>query len=165
MDASGREDSCTFTWNPSRLTLDDLARFTSLLLELHNEVAVPFVTEEFHQVGSNVTLPESPRVARISMGSPLVTQLLAGSGGIVSLGMVGFVLKNPDKLGGFLPGISESWYRGKRKALEARLEYVEARGKIDTRGAPIRSFERELARTRRDIRPYPRRDDGPRRPR
>ena len=33
---------------PLDLTLEDLAKFTSLLLELHNEVAVPYVTEELY---------------------------------------------------------------------------------------------------------------------
>src|ERR1039457_2064671 len=148
MNVSGREDSCTITWNPSDITLDDLARFTSLLFELHNEVAVPYVTDGLYQAGSNLVQPRSPLVASISMGSPLVTQLLAGSGGVVSLGMVGFILKNPDKLGGFLPGISESWYKGKSKSLEAKLQYVESRARVDTRGVPIRKFEKEYSRTR-----------------
>ena len=162
MEASEREDSCTITWNPSGLTLEDLARFTSLLFELHNDVAVPYVTEELYGPGSNVVPPKSPRVARISMASPLVTQLLAGSGGIVSLGMVGFILKNPDKLGEFLPRISESWYETKIRAVEAKLRYVETRARVNTRGRPIGRFERELSRTRdRTRRPYPRPDDRP----
>jgi hypothetical protein len=37
-----RDDSCKLTWNPSGLTLEDLASFTSLLFELHKEVACPF---------------------------------------------------------------------------------------------------------------------------
>lgn len=161
MAASEREDSCTITWNPSGLTLEDLARFVSLLFELHNDVCVPYVTEELYAPGSNIVLSESPRVASMSMGSPLVTQLLAGSGGVVSLGMVGFILKNPDKLGGFLPGIKESWYRGNRKALEAKLQYVEARGRVNTRGRPIGRFEREYySRAReRGTRDRPNRED------
>jgi hypothetical protein len=74
-----RDDSCKFTWNPSGLTLEDLASFTSLLFELHKEVAVPYVTEELYGPGSNVVPPKPPRVASISMGSPLVTKLHAVS--------------------------------------------------------------------------------------
>jgi hypothetical protein len=161
MAVSEREDSCTVTWNPSSLTLDDLAKFTSLLVDLHNEVAVPYITEEFYQPGSNVVPPKSPVVASMSMGSPLITQLFAESSGILSLGMVGFILKSPDRLGEFLPRVSESWYEGKRRALEAKLQYVETRGRLNTRGGPVRRFEREYSRTRtREIRDR-RRDDRP----
>lgn len=162
-----RDDSCTFTWNPSDLTLEDLATFMSLVHDLYNEVAFRYVTEELYGPGSNVASPKSPRVTHVSMGSPLVTQLLAGSGGIVSLGMVGFILKNPDRLGEFLPRISESWYKSKEKALVAKLDYVETRARVNTRGRPIGRFERELSRTRgrtrddRTGRSYPRPDDRP----
>lgn len=142
MEVSEREDSCTFTWNPSGLTLEDLAEFASLLCDLHNEVAIPYVNDELYGPGSNVVSRGSPRVAHISMGSPLVTQLVAGSGGVLSLGMVGFILKNPDRLGEFLPRISESWYRSKGKALEAKLDYVETRARVNARGRPIGRFDR-----------------------
>ena len=156
------EPSCTITWAASRLTLDDLARFTSLLFEMYSEVAVPYVTEELQQVGSNVVPSEPPYVARISMASPLVTQLLAGSGGILSLGMVGFILKNPDRLGEFLPRIRESWYRGNTRALEEKLQYIEARGRLRARGRAVNRFEREYYRSReREIGPDRRRDDRP----
>src|ERR1700683_3460539 len=114
-----RDDSCTIIWNPIGMTLEDVTAFMSLLHDLHANVAVPYVTGKLYGTGSNVVSPKSPRVAHISMGSPLVTQFLAGSGGgIVSLGMVGFILKNPGRLGGFLPGISEGGHRGKAKARE-----------------------------------------------
>jgi len=165
MDIAVHEDSCTITWDPSGLTLDDLARFTSLLFELHNEVAAPYVTDELYQQGSNAVTPRSPLVVGISMGSPLITQLLAGEGGVLSLGMVGFILKNPNKLGGFLPGIRESWYKGNRRALEAKLRYVESRARVDTRGIPIQRFEREYSRTRERTTRDRRRDGRHQRPR
>lgn len=165
MDISGRENSCTITWNPSGLTLDDLARFTSLLFELHNEVAAPYVTDELYQQGSNAVPPRSPLVVSVSMGSPFITQLLAGEGGVLSLGMLGFILNNPEKLGGFLPAIRESWYKGNRKALKAKIKSVEDRARVDARGIPIRKFEREYSRTRERPRRDRRRDDRPRRSR
>ena len=53
-DEARDNDSCTFVWNPSGLTLVDLASLTSLLTDLHNKVAVPYVIEQAYQSGSNV---------------------------------------------------------------------------------------------------------------
>lgn len=167
---SERLDSCTLIWNPRDLTIDDLAKFTSLLADIHREVAVPYVTEAFYPASSNRVPAEPPLIARMSMGSPLVTQLLAGSGGILSLGMVGFILKNPDKLGEFLPRIRQSWHESNTRALEAkiqyveeRLEYVEARARVQTRGRSIERFEktREQRMTRERTARDRRRDDRP----
>lgn len=161
MAISEHEGSCTATWNPNSLTLDDLAAFTSLLVDLHSEVAVPYVIEEFHQPGSNVVPSKSPVIANISMGSPLITQLFAEPNGILSLGMVMFILKNPNLLGEFLPRISEGWHEGKERNLEAKLRYLKTRGRLNARGVPIRRFEREYSKTRtREIRDR-RRDDRP----
>jgi hypothetical protein len=151
----GPAESCTFSWNPSVLTLEDLALFTSLLLELHNDVAVPYVTEQHYE--PSIGLQKPPRVARISMGSPLVTQVVAGSGGIVSLGMIGFILRNPDKLGAFLPRIRESWNESSKRALEAKFEYIETRAKLQARGEPIQTFEREYYSRNREQGPRDRR--------
>jgi hypothetical protein len=120
------EDSFTITWNPHRLTLNDLAQLTSLLLDLHNEVAVPYVIT---QSDSNEDLPKSPLVTSIHMGSPLIAQLLAGPGeiAIASLGMVGYILRNPDKLGGFLPAVRASWHRANRIAEEEKIQRIEVR--------------------------------------
>jgi hypothetical protein len=172
MAISESDNSCTITWNPRGLTLDDLAQFASLLAGLHSEVAVPFVTEALYPPGSNIILPGFPYVASMRMGSPLVVQLLVDPGGIAiaSLGMIGYILRNPDKLGGFLPRIRESWHEGNRKALEAklqdveaRLQYVEARNRVQTRGRSIERFQREL-RSReqeRELRNRGNRDDRP----
>jgi hypothetical protein len=141
-----REDSCTIIWNPRGLRLDELAKFTSLLADLHSEVAVPYVTsQEFDQSGSNVAAPASPLMGSLRMGSPLVAQLLGegGAGAISALGLVGYILNKPERLGRFLPGISEGRYRGKTRELEARLEYLEARSRFEARGRSIERFERE----------------------
>jgi hypothetical protein len=141
MDVSSRDDSCELIWNPRDLTLDDLAKFMSLIAELYSQVAVPYVTDELFQPGSNVVPPEAPLVASISMGSPLVTQLLAGSGGVLPLGMVAYVLKYPDRLADFLPVIRQRWYRGNRIALEEKFKYIETRDRIQARGRSIDRFE------------------------
>jgi hypothetical protein len=153
MDVSSRGDSCELVWNPRDLTLDDLAKFMSLIAELHSEVAVPYVTDELFSPGSNVVPSEPPLVASISMGSPLVTQLLAGAGGVLPLGMVAYILKNPDRLADFLPVLRQRWHRGNRIALEEKLQYIETRDRIQARGRSIERFEgvyrtRELRRTR-----------------
>jgi hypothetical protein len=169
MDDSEREDSCTLTWNPRGITLNDLSIFTSLLAQLHSDIAVPYVTEEFYQPGSNVVLPGPPSVTTIRMSSPLLIELVSGPSGIgaVSLGMVAYILRHPDKLGGFIAEVRKTWHDGNREAeaaklrrVEARLRYVEARARVQTRGRALQRFDRELTRTRdRTRRPYPRRND------
>jgi len=137
-----REDSCTITWNPRGLRLDELAKFTSLLADLHGEVAVPYVTspefdqsEFLDQSESNVAAPASPLVARLRMGSPLIAQLVE-EGGAFALGLVGYILRDPFRLGESLPRVREGRYRGKRRALEAELLYLEARSRFEARGRP-----------------------------
>lgn len=144
MDVSEREDSCTITWNPPDLTLDDLAKFTSLLLDLHSEVAIPYVIAE-DQSGSNLVLPKSPLVTSIRMGSPLVAELLSAPERIeiAALGAVGWILKNQDKLSEFLPRVRRTWDEENTRRLEARLRYVETRARVQARGRSIRTFERE----------------------
>jgi hypothetical protein len=163
-----REDSCTITWNPRDLTIDDLAELTSLLVDLHNDVAVPYVIEEFTSPGSNVVPPKSPSVASISMGSPIVIQLVAAQGvALNAIGMVGWILDMRDDIAGFLPGLRGTWHRDNRIAdeeklrrIEDRLRHIEDRGGVEARGRPIRTFEREYRTKGRDRpkRSYPRRD-------
>ena len=157
MDDSERPGSCTIEWNPPGLTLDDLAKFTSLVLDLHNDVAVPYVTEVLFGPGSVLALPKAPLVTSIRMGSPLVTQLLGSSTGLFSVGMVGLILKHPDRLGEFLPRVGAGRYRGRTERLderlryEERLQYVEDRAPVQTRGRSIERFEeryRSIERSR-----------------
>jgi hypothetical protein len=143
MVTSDPQEELEIIWSPSGMTLDDLEQFTSLLVELHNEVAVPYVTEELYGPGSNIVTPESPRVISISLGSPLVIHLLAESGGVAILGMVGYILRHPDRLGGFLPSVIESWHRGWERALEAKITHIRAIGELNAQGLPIQTFERD----------------------
>ena len=160
MDDSERPGSCTIEWNPPGLTLDDLAKFTSLILDLHNDVAVPYVTEVLFGPGSIVAPPKAPRVTSIRMGSPLITQLLGSSTGLFTVGMVGLILKHPDRLGEFLPRVGAGRYRGRTERLderlryeerlryvEERLQYVEGRAPVQTRGRSIERFELRYRRS------------------
>jgi hypothetical protein len=132
---------CELIWNPRNLTLDDLAKFMSLIAELYSEVAVPYVTHELFQPGSNVVPSESPFVASVRTSSPLVIELISGSGGVLPLGMVAYILKNPGRVGDFLPVIRQRWHRGNRIALEEKLQYIEARDRVQARGRSIERFE------------------------
>jgi hypothetical protein len=147
-----QEGSCEIIWSARVFALDDLARFTSLLLELHSEIAAPYVTSELYSDGSNVVIPPSPSVTNIRMSSPLITQLLAGPSAfeIAALGMVGSIIKKPERLGEFLPRVKEGWYRGNGKALEQQIRYVRARGELEAQGRSIERFERAMRE--RDIR-------------
>lgn len=144
MTTPEREASCTFIWSPHVINLDELAVFTSLLADLHSELAAPYVASEL--VGpTEFELPTSPLVTSLRMGSPIISELTAGSPDewlILALGVVGYILKHPDRLGSFWPKIKEGWYRGEERALEARLRFIEARGSLEARGRPIERYER-----------------------
>jgi hypothetical protein len=142
MPAHEPENSCVITWNPGELTLDGLAKFISLLVDLHSEVAVPYVTEELYQ-GSNVVELEPLRIASVHMGSPLATELLSGRNpiDIVALGMVGYMLRHPERLGEFLSKVRTGRYRAERERIIERAKLLETRGRIEARGRPISRFE------------------------
>ena len=60
----------------------------------------------------------APKVRRVSMHSPLIIEL-AGS---VTTGAL-FLLKNPDKIGGWLPRVRQQWYRQQLEAERAKRAY------------------------------------------
>jgi hypothetical protein len=137
------EASCTITWSPQVIGLDELAVWTSMIADLYSDIAVPYVTSELlGPAGPDVTLA-SPRVASLRIGSPLITELLASSPdewGIVTLGMVGYILKNPGRLVTIWPRMQEAWYRSKAKVLEAQLEFITAKGRLEAVGDPIEKY-------------------------
>jgi hypothetical protein len=135
------DDSFTVTWGARGLRLDELAEFTSLLVDLHG-VAVPYITSEFDQAGPNVAAPTSLLVASLSLDSPLVVQLLVTDNQILVGGLMGVLLNKPERLAEILPG-TEAWYRRKGRALEAKIEYTRARGRLVAQGRCIATFERE----------------------
>lgn len=155
MTIPDQESLCTITWGPRQITLDELAMLTSLLANLHADVAIPYVTSELGpEVGSS-TIPPSPLVASVRINSPLIAELLAGSqdeGLILALGMVCYLLKHPDRFGAFLPAIKAAWYEGRTKAWQARLElireqqkqisYIKEKGRLEAEGRPLEEFDR-----------------------
>jgi hypothetical protein len=139
------EISCVITWNPRRIRLDELAVLTSMLADLHAEIAAPYVTSELARPAEPDVILSSPQVASLRMGSPLITELLAGSPnewGIVALGMVGYILRNPGQLVTIWPRMQAARYRSKAKVLEAQLEYISAQGRLEAEGRPIEIYER-----------------------
>jgi hypothetical protein len=145
------ENSCVITWNPEELTLDGLAKFVSLLIELHSKVAVPYTIEELYP-DSNVIELAPLKVASMHMGSPLITELLSGPSAIdiTALGMVGYALKYPERLGGFLERVRTGRDRAERERIIERYKLIETRSRIEARGCSIERFEsRELERARR----------------
>jgi hypothetical protein len=109
------------------LNLDELVVFTSYLADLHSELAAPYVTTQFRQSFESEEDPGSPQVAYIRMGSPLIAALISGSGnglGVLALGMVGYLLKHPETLGGWLSRVRAATYRDRIEALEQRSEYL-----------------------------------------
>ena len=147
-----REDSCIIKWDPQVLNLDELTVFISYIADLHSEVAVPYVTTQFSQSVESQEAPASPQVAYIRMESPLIAELISSSGnglGVLALGMVGYLIKHPENLGGWLSRVRTASYRHRIEALEQRAEYLRTRAAIEVQGRPIGRFE-NAAREDRD---------------
>lgn len=153
MPDNEQDNTCIIVWSPSELRITDLAAFSSLLADLYLGVAAPYVTSELYQPGANVATPDLPQVTRLQMASPLVTELIAGSHGIVSLGLLGYLLKHPERIGEFLPGVQRGWYNSRVSAEEARsnLERLSNKSRFNVEGRPIRSFEQAYQRRSRRL--------------
>jgi hypothetical protein len=134
-----RDDLCTIVWNPSVLTLEDLAECLSVQLDLYREVAAPYVISELYQDGANVVTPLLPRIANVRMGSPLTIELISGSSNdwsIAALGMLAYILKNAEAL-----LTLDLRIRVARAELRDRLKKLEERSPFQATGYPIRRFE------------------------
>ena len=158
MADSKPKNFCVIEWDPRVLTLDELAELVSFTADLHSNVAVPYVISELDQ-GSNVPAIAPPQVANVHMNSPLIIELLAGPNkfDICALGLVGYIIKNPGRLGDFLPRIREGRHEGRAREFEARkreaiaidryertLERIRTRGGIGASGRSIDRFESEF---------------------
>jgi hypothetical protein len=148
MKAPERDDSCVIEWNPADLSLDDLMLLTSVLSDLYSGVAVPYETNDPSLLSPPETV-ESPQVAYIRMGSPLVTELFTTSGGkveILALGMVGYLLKHPEVLSQWLPRFRAGSYRARgdeqleKRRYEDILRTLAARGQFEVQGAAVDKF-------------------------
>jgi hypothetical protein len=133
------DDLCTIVWNPSVLTLEDLAECLSVQLDLYRETVTPYVTSELYQDGSNVIIPSLPLISTVRMGSPLTIELISGSSNdwsIAALGMLAYILKNADAL-----LTLDLRARLARAELRDRLKKLQQRSPFQASGYPIRKFE------------------------
>ncbi len=68
------------------------------------------------------------KLARISMNSPLTTELLVtGVSGTGVVSTVVYLFKNPDKIGSWFPKLQTSWYNGRAEAEKAKKSYEKLR--------------------------------------
>jgi len=72
------------------------------------------------QLNSEVRGMAGPMVRRVSMNSPLTIELI----GSLSTGAL-FLLRNPSKIGSWLPRVRESWFRAQVEAERAKRAYRE----------------------------------------
>jgi hypothetical protein len=139
-----REDSCIIEWNPQVLNLDDLVVFTSYLADLYAEVAAPYVTAEFRQLFQSQGVLVSPRVSYIRMNSPLIAELVSDPGGglgVLALGMVAYMIKHPETLGGWISRLRRASYRDRILALEEKDRYLRTKAAIEVESRAIERFE------------------------
>jgi hypothetical protein len=154
MASSERDDLCTIVWDPSVLTLADLAEYFSVQLDLCRETVIPYVTSELYQDGSNGVVPSIPLISTVHMASPLTIELISGSSNdwsIAALGMLAYILTNAKAL-----LTLDLRIRVARAELRNRLKKLEERSPFQATGYPIRRFEqanrsREMGH-KRDIR-------------
>lgn len=150
-----RDDACVISWNPPTLSLNELAKFTSFLDDLYAQVAAPWVAQELGESSKGSVIPGAPKITRIQMGSPLAIQLIANSGNelsILALGMLGYLLKHPELLGGWMAQIRTARFRHRKEALEAQaalqkcLKELNDKAEIQVHGPPIITFEIKIRR-------------------
>ncbi|MFD9948950.1 hypothetical protein ACFWYW_52520 [Nonomuraea sp. NPDC059023] len=82
------------------------------------------------QVGEAVAARSTSavRIARMSMGSPLVAEVIInGLTGTAAAGAVAYLFKNPDQIGGWFPRLQTAWYNGLAEREKAKREYRELR--------------------------------------
>jgi hypothetical protein len=141
-----RTDSCIIKWAPSEITIYDLEALSSYITGMH-EQAVPLL--ESTQSGYVPISP--PRVASISMRSPFSAEIVASLGdstsGLLALGLLGYMLKHPEAIGGWLPRVGDAWYQQRTSALIAKAEYLNAKAELEIDGQPINTFETSLLPT------------------
>ena len=125
MNAPRPANTCTITWNPLVVNLDQFAVFVDYLADLYSDVAVPYVIDASWHSARPGELPDPPRLIAIRMNSPLIAELLSPENevGVLALGVVGYILKHPETLGGWVGRARTAWYETRRRAAQARQEY------------------------------------------
>jgi hypothetical protein len=136
-------NSLTISWNPSDISLADLKILTAYVADIDDQAARPWAISK---LGS---APSSPLVTAIRMGSPLIAEIASnvhdGTVGVLTLGAVGYLIKHPEKLGGWVARFRAASYRDQRQKLIEKSEYLRTKAELEAYGGPILQFEREAA--------------------
>ncbi len=154
MNAPEPASSCPITWNPHIISLDRFAVFAGYLADLYSDVAVPYVMSASWRFDRANEPPGSPTVRAIRMNSPLIAELLSpvNEAGVLALGVVGYILRHPETLGGWVGRVRKAWYESRMQAVEARQaydrvahlpdqqEYLRGLAPITAEGQPIERF-------------------------
>lgn len=151
MTTSDREYLCRITWNPSELDLDELVVLTSYIADVHNEIALPYALRELSSSAhymdvSSLPLPPPPRLVYCQMGSPLIAHLMStpDSVGVLALGLLGYVLKHPETLGGWWSRVRGASYRSRASTLKAKADYLNEKATFEVQGRPVDVFEESI---------------------
>jgi hypothetical protein len=128
----------TISWNPVDISLADLKILTAYVADIDDEAAQPWA---INQLGS---APGSPLVIAIRMGSPLIAEITShvdGTAGVLTLGAVGYFIKHPEVLGGWIARFRGASYRDRTQFLIEKSEYLRMKAEIEAYGEPILAFE------------------------
>jgi hypothetical protein len=138
------ENQCWISWAPDEIAINDLALFTSYLADVHIEAVEYLTTQHEYQLPPGETIPY-PQVARMGKASPLVVELVSysetGGLGLLALGMLGYLVRHPEAVGGWLSRARVASYVGRKDALEAKESYLQAKARIESGGRAIDTFE------------------------
>jgi hypothetical protein len=126
-----------FSFPSSDLSLLDLAQLVTDLDEVYATMAQfvyfdSIASEHAAEVSRPLDEVERPMVVAISRDSPLFLQLMAAGVAVPSLRALAAVLRDPQKLGSYIPKVKSSFYDAEAEALKARarLNKLRDRGKI-----------------------------------
>jgi hypothetical protein len=143
MATTERPNSITISWDPTDISLADLKILTAYVADIDDEAAQPWA---INQRGS---APGSPLVTTIRMGSPLIAEIVShvenGTAGVLTLGAVGYFIKHPEALGGWVARFRGASYRDRTQALIEKGEYLRTKAEIEAYGEPILEFQSAAA--------------------
>ena len=132
-------NSLTINWNPIDISLTDLKILTAYVADIYEEAAQPWASNKLSSV------PGSPLVTAIRMESPLIAEIAShvgdGPAGVLTLGAIGYFIKHPEVLGGWVARFRGASYRDRTQALREKGEYLREKAEIAAHGDPIEVFE------------------------
>jgi hypothetical protein len=144
-------NSVTIRWNPADISLADLKILSAYFADIDEAARLWAI--------SKGSAPSSPVVTAIRMGSPLIAEIASnvhdGTVGVLTLGAVGYLIKHPEKLGGWVARFRAASYRDQRRELIEKSAYLRTKAELEVYGEPILEFEREAALELGSISPEP----------